>query len=179
MDGADGQGRGGRRLHPMDVGSAAFRCGCGWSRWLYNAIAHGPRVSSSTSSCCRRLRVVHLEHHVEPKLRARPTYVLVEPPGAPAWHAQTATGRLQSPRARTPMAATRAFGHPRMMARFTAMAMETAYYCPNMAVDPPQTGLFSGPSADGRRPSAGDVRRFALFSNHAYRPALACVMCTY
>ena len=32
--------------------------------------------------------------------------------------------------AAVPMAATRAFGHPRMMPRFTAMAMETAYYCP-------------------------------------------------
>ena len=83
------------------------------------------------------------------KSGSRTIYVLVEPPRAPVWHAQTATGCLQSPRARTPMAATRAFGHPRMMARFTAMAMETAYYCPNMAVDPPQTGLSSGPSADG------------------------------
>ena len=50
------------------------------------------------------------------------------------------------------------FRHPRVMARFTTMAMETAYRCPNMAVDPPQTGLLPGPSADGRRPSAGDVK---------------------
>ena len=53
------------------------------------------------------------------------------------------------------------FGHPRMMAGFNTMPMETAYRCPNTAVDPPQTGLSQGPSADGRRPS---VRRdrFAL-----------------
>ena len=70
------------------------------------------------------------------------------------------------------------------------MAMETEFPIPfadrnaqtgsNTTIDPaPQTGLSPGPSADGRRPSAGDVRRFALFSNQACRPALARIVCTY
>ena len=59
------------------------------------------------------------------------------------------------------------------------MALETSGHGWNVAVDPPQTGLSSGPSADGRRPSAGEVIRFALFSSHACRPALTRAMCTY
>ena len=73
VDDADVEARGRCQLHPMRAGSAAFWCGCRWYRWLYNAIVHGPRVSSSTSSRCGRLRGTHLEHHVEPKAAAGPS----------------------------------------------------------------------------------------------------------
>jgi len=38
-DGADVQGRGGCRLRPMDVGSAALWCGCGRRRCLFSRSA--------------------------------------------------------------------------------------------------------------------------------------------
>jgi hypothetical protein len=91
-DGADGQGRGGRQVHPMDVGLAAFWCGRGWSRWRYNALRHSAPVSSSTGSCCWRLRGAHPPPHVEPNAAASPSMswlsqlemrlVMPEPPPA-------------------------------------------------------------------------------------------------
>jgi hypothetical protein len=114
VDGADVQGHGGRRLHTMNVGPVAHWFGCGRFGWCCNALRSGATASSMTGSCCRRLRVAHLPPHLEPKLRARPTYVLVEPAGVSIGQARAAADRSQSARVRSPMAVTRAFGHLRV-----------------------------------------------------------------
>ena len=165
--GADGQGRGGCRLHPMDAGSAALWCGWGRLRCRCNALQAGVCASPTTGSCCWRLRGALLQPHLEPKVRARPIYVLVDTPEGPRWHARAACVRSRTPRVRAPMAVTRAFGHPRV-------SMELA----TVALSWPQAGVLASANVGGQWGSTphGASRREhrlrALVNVHGALPAL-------
>lgn len=112
--GADGHGRGGCGLHPMDVGPVTLWCGCGRCRWVNNDLWHVARASSSTGWCSGRLRGARLWPHLEQNLRVRPIHVLVDPPVDSLCQARTATRRTLRARVKPPMAMTRVSGHPRV-----------------------------------------------------------------
>ena len=56
----------------MAVGLLTLWCGCGRQSCLYNAPQLGATASSTTRSCCERLRDTHLPPHMKPKKAAGP-----------------------------------------------------------------------------------------------------------
>ena len=69
--------------------------------------------------------------------------------------------------------------HPSQRSLHTPMGRTVEAHGWRLAVDPPQTGPPSGPSADGLRPSADDVQRCASPLNTRMPPALTRAMCTH
>ena len=84
------------------------------------------------------------------------TYVFDEASEDPYWHAITAGRRSQSPRARAPMAVTRAFGHPRASMEIVSsasmhpigVALRDGYYILRVELRHPGAAVWMGPLLD-------------------------------